>query len=121
MEEEEKKEYVVHKVNAGYKYTVYKQERNGMKFYKIGVPKTLIDGQKEWEYIPVQFKKGIELENKTTIRIKQAFENFRYLPTDTNHWNPIFTVFINDFETINDKIEAYNEEIQEVNLDELPF
>ena len=119
--EEEKKEYIVHKVNAGYKYTVYRQDHNDVAYYKIGVQKTLQDGQKQWDYIPVQFKKGVELENKTVIRIKQAFENLKYAAADIKHWNPILTIFIIDFETISDKIEAYSEALQQAELDEPPF
>lgn len=124
MEEEEKKEYVVHKVNAGYKYTIYRNENNnGKVFYKMGVSNTLMDGQKEWAYIPVKFKNGVELKDKTQIKIKQAFENFYYAQSDTKHWNPILSIFIQDFETIDDKIEAYSEALQEAEftVDEPPF
>lgn len=78
------------------------------------------DGQKEYDYIPVTFKKGVEIPNKTVIKIKQAFENIRYNKEDTGHWYPILTIQINDFDVISDKIDAYNQSLQEeVDVDDL--
>lgn len=62
--------------------------------------------------MPVKFKKGIELENKTRIKIKQAFENFYVKGYDT-----IFYLQINEFEILDDKIQAYNESVQEADID----
>lgn len=99
---------------------MYRQDRSGFTFYKISVQKKLADGQKVYDYIPVTFKKGVELPDKTTIKIKQAFENIVYRKEDVKHWYPMLSIHINEFEIIDDKIDAYNQSIQEdVNIDDL--
>ena len=73
--EEENKLYIKHKVQAGFNYTVYRNDRNGKSYYKICVTQKAFDGQESKHYIPVTFKKGIELPDKTKIKIKKAVEN----------------------------------------------
>lgn len=117
---EENKDYIVHKVQAGYNYTVFKNENNGRAYYKIGIEQKQFDGQKIRGYMPVKFKKGVELEDKTRIKIKQGVENFYFKAEDTRHYNPIFYIQINDFEIIDNKIEEYNQDISGED-DDLPF
>lgn len=64
--------------------------------------------------MPVKFKKDIEVADKTRIKIKQGFENFYVKGYDT-----IFYLQINDFEILDDKIQEYNEAIQEVDIDDI--
>lgn len=117
---EENKDYIIYKVQAGYNYKVYRQDRNGFTFYKISVQKKLADGQKQYDYIPVTFKKGVDIQDKTVIKIKQAFENIVYKKEDIKHWNPMISIHITEFEVIDDKIDAYNQSLQEdVDVDDL--
>ena len=58
--------------------------------------------------MPVKFKKDIEVADKTRIKIKQGFENFYIKGYDT-----IFYLQINEFETLDNKIEEYNNSFQD--------
>ena len=53
--------------------TVFKNEKG---FYSTGISNKLMDGTYDNAYINVQFKKGIELENKTKINITNGFLTF---------------------------------------------
>ena len=83
-------------------------------FYKIGVIQTLPDGQKLKGYKPVKFKKGVEVADKTRIKIKQAFENFY-----KKGYDYVLYLQINEFEILDDKINEYNESLQEVDVDDI--
>ena len=115
--EEEKKDYIIHKVQAGFNYTVYRNDYNGKPYYKIGIEQKQPDGQKLRGYISVRFKNGVEVSDKTRIKIKQGFENFYFSKNDPKHFNPIFYIQINEFEILDDKIQAYNESMQEDDTD----
>lgn len=93
---------------------VFRKDYNGKVFYNIGITQTQPDGQKINGYMPVRFKRGVELENKSKIKIKQAFENFYKKGFDT-----IFYLQITDFELLDDKIEAYTQAQEEADLDML--
>ena len=96
---EEKKPY---KINIGDVVTIERQDYNGYVFYKIPVSKRTKDGVLN-AYKSVRFNTGIELNDKTTIKIKDMFEDF-YM---ANKYNATFTLFISDFEII--KENDYNE------------
>ena len=59
--------------------------------------------------MPVKFKKGVEVENGTRIKIKKGFENFYKKGFDT-----IFYMQINEFEVIDDKINEYNAAAEDI-------
>ena len=70
--------------------------------------------------MPVKFKQGVELQDRTRIKIKQGFENFYFAKNDPKHYNPLFYIQITEFEVIDDKIDAYNQSLQEdVDIDDL--
>lgn len=77
---------------------VFKNEYNGKVFYSIGISKKNQDGKYENGYINVQFRKDVELENKTKIKIKQAWLDFYIKDKKTFPY-----IFINDFDLIKEK------------------
>lgn len=83
-------------------------------FYKIGVVQNLPDGQKLKGYKPVKFKRGVEVADRTRIKIKQAFENFY-----KKGYDYVFYLQINEFEILDDKINEYNESLQEIDVDDI--
>ena len=73
--------------------TIFRNENNGKASYLIGISKKQQDGTYENGYIPCRFKKGVELENKTRIKIHQAWLDFYKVEKKTYIY-----VFINEFE-----------------------
>ena len=67
--------------------------RNDKGFYSTGISNKLMDGTYENAYIPVQFKKGVELENKTKIDINDAFLSFY----KNQEGKPVFKIIVLDF------------------------
>ena len=102
--EEENKMYIKHKVQAGFNYTVYRNDRNGKTYYKICVVQKAFDGQESKHYIPVTFKKDVELQDKTKIKIKVAVENVYKKGYDT-----ISTYMILDFDNLSEALQEFNE------------
>lgn len=78
--------------------TIFKNEKG---FYSTGISNKLLDGTYENAYIQVQFKKGVELENKTKINITNGFLTF-WKPQDGK---PIFKIMVLDFTQVGDAAE----------------
>lgn len=55
---------------------IYRNEINGKISYSIGISKKKEDGTCENAYLPCRFRKDVSLENKTKIKIKQAWVDF---------------------------------------------
>ena len=118
MEENEKDgAYIIHKVQAGFKYFVNRSEYNGKVFYKIPVEQKLQDGQKIKAYIQVRFKDDVDLPDGSRIQIKKAIENFYFRKEDTRKYNPIFYYQILEFDNIGEVVQEYND----ATFDEPPF
>lgn len=107
MENEDKNGY---KIKCGYKYPVIKEERGEYVFYKIKMTKTNADGTKEEAVKNVRFASqeldSSNIQNGTMIIPKALFEDFYYKKADKNHYSPIFTVVITDWEVIGSTEEA---------------
>lgn len=71
--------------------------------YTMGMSKKKQDGNYENAYFPVQFKKNVELENKTNIYIKDAWLSF----FKTKDMRTIFYIFINDFNTVHEEANEF--------------
>ena len=106
-------------------FTIFKQENQYGTFYSIGLSHKKQDGSYENGYMPVRFKKGVELNNQTRIEIKNAWIDFY---KDKNKATQTY-IFINEFETT-EQIATKNtqEEINEDDFnnvvltdDDLPF
>lgn len=71
--------------------------KNDKGFYSKGVSKKMQDGTYQKAYFPVQFKKGVELANRTQIEVKNSFLSF-YMNKENK---PVFYEMIIDFELAN--------------------
>lgn len=129
---EEKEEYkIYHKVEAGRKIRVFKNTYNDRDYYRVQVKQKNYDGTEDIFYVPLQFKKGVELDNQTDIIIKCAYENMRKNPKD--EFNPIYYLVVTDFEIVEreEQVQAqaykdfqdnlYANENEEVDSSQLPF
>lgn len=111
-------EYGYHKLEVGQKIRVYKSTFNDKNYYKFQVVQTNYDGTKSKFYIPLQFKKGVELDNETDIVVKQFVENLRENKADK--YNPIHYYQINGFEEVENQEKIVQDAYDDFreNLDE---
>lgn len=72
--------------------TIFKNEKG---FYSTGISNKLMDGSWDNAYFPVQFKKGVEVENKTKINITNGFLTFYRNANDNN--KPVFKIMVLEF------------------------
>jgi DNA gyrase/topoisomerase IV subunit B len=80
--------------------TIFKSDKG---FYSTGISNKLMDGSWDNAYFPVQFKKGVEVENKTEINITNGFLTFY---RDKNNENkPVFKIMVLDFTQVGDAAE----------------
>jgi len=129
---EEKQEYkIYHKVEAGRKVRIFKNTYNDQNYYRIQVKQKNYDNTEDIFYVPVQFKKGVELDNQTDIIIKCAYENMRKNKND--EYNPIYYLVITEFEKVENEeqlqAQAYKDfrdnldqnENMDIDASQLPF
>jgi hypothetical protein len=83
---------------------VFKNEYNGKIFYSIGISKKNQDGKYENGYINVRFKKNVELDNQTKIKIKKAWIDFYCKDRKTFPY-----IFVSEFEPVEEKKDAFKE------------
>lgn len=90
------------KIKEKQEVMIFKNENQetGKKYYQIGLSRKDRNGTYFNGYMQCQFKNGIEVENKTRIRINDAFISF-YLKDK----NTIPYVMILDFEIVENKEE----------------
>jgi len=80
---------------------IFKNEKDGKISYQIGLSRKKEDGTYESGYMLARFRKDIELDNQTKIKIKNAWLDFLKIEKRT-----IPYIFINDFEKVESKEEA---------------
>lgn len=103
---------------------IFRKDINDKAIYTLGLSKKNKEGQYVNGYINVNFKKGVELNNQTKIKIKQAWLDFYKKDKIT-----VPTIFINDFELVDDiQVEnlstktSFDEKGQiEITTEDLPF
>ena len=88
--------------------TVFKNENT----YSIGIMKKDTNGEKQYASILANFRKGVELENKTKIVINNAWLSFYKNQEGKN----IFYVFIENFTKVEEPAEQPADQ-----KDKLPF
>jgi glutaredoxin len=87
---------------------IFRTDFDGGVRYSIGLSRKNQDGSYMRGYMNVTFRKGVELENKTQIRIKSAWIDF-YKDRE-NRTVPY--IFINEFEEVKkDPFEEYGQSI----------
>ena len=96
---------------------VFKYEGQYGATYSIGLSKKNQEGKYENGYFSCKFKKGVDLQNKTKIKIKEAWLTFNQKEGKTYPY-----IFINDFEEIGKSAKDVFEEFANETIDEdLPF
>lgn len=85
---------------------IFKKENK----YTVGLSNKKQDGSYENAYFPIQFNKGVELEDKTKIYIKNAWLSF-YKWEYQDKKGTTFFIKCSDFETVGETIEKAKEEV----------
>lgn len=108
----EEREYLSgYKIMAGKKYKVNRIEHNGMVFYKIKVTQKDANGKQKYYDRIVNFRKNVNLPDKTMIIPIKFIENMRDNPKDK--YNPIITLMIFEFEDLGTQEVVSNEAYSE--------
>lgn len=76
---------------------IFRKEFEGKASYSIGLSEKKEDGSYEKGYMPVRFRKGVELKDKTKIKLKEAWLKFF-----KDNKKTITYIFINKFEMASD-------------------
>ena len=79
---------------------IFRKDYDGKPSYSLGLSKRKQGGTYENGYIKACFKQGVELQDKTKIKIKDAWLNFNVVEKKTYPF-----IFINEFETEEKKEE----------------
>jgi len=100
--------------------------------YTAGISKKNQDGSYDKAYFPIQFNQGVELENKTLIKIKNAWLSFYKWENETGK-GTVFYIKCSDFDKVEeekDPFEVFGDSIsteskigEQIQIDdsELPF
>lgn len=101
-------------IDFKYPVTIFRNDYNDRIYYRLGLSKKMPDGSYENGYIDCQFRKNVEITNKTKIKITDSWLTF-YLKNKTLSSGKEFKetvpyIFINEFE-YEDEIDEYTEEI----------
>ena len=94
---------------------IFRKDINNRVIYMLGLSNKLQDGTWEKGYIPVEFRKGENLKDKTKILIKEAYMKFYNKDKKTHPY-----IFINKFELADD-FEAMKQVQDDDEEYELPF
>ena len=84
-------------LEAGKIVMVFCKEFDDKKLYSIGLSKKNKNGGYDSGFMSVRFKKGVEVGNKTRIKIKDAWLSFNVKDNKTFPY-----IFINDYEVISE-------------------
>lgn len=100
------------------KKRIFRKDFSGVPVYSIQLSNKKQDGTYDNAFMPVKFKKGIEIENKTDVDIKEWFPTF-YRNKDNE---PVIQLMITEYEIEKEK-DAFEEFGEEVELkdEDLPF
>lgn len=103
------------KLENKYPVMIFLKEYQGNTYYNLGLSKKDKDGKYINGYISCRFKKGVSVDDKKKIYIKDAWLDF-YLKEKVT----VPYVFINEFEYVEDAIDKSKDEF-EITDEELPF
>lgn len=96
--------------------------KNDKGFYSTSISKKMMDGTYQNTYIPVQFKKGTELENKTTINITKGFLSFdKYTPNGATKEATSWKIIVTEFTKAGASNSGTKGSEFEVGSEDLPF
>ena len=103
---------------------IFRREYNGRTYYSAGISKKDMNTNTYTsEYIPVSFKKGVDIPNKTDIVIKNSFLTFdKYQKEGQDRPTVAWKLFILDYELKNaNGFEADINEFEVTPSEDLPF
>jgi hypothetical protein len=106
VEEKETRPSILRKIDVNRKYRIWRKDYNGQTYYNIQIVVKQFDGEIKKYYIPVTFKKGVEVQNESDIKIIKAIENIREnknVESKLKPYSPIFSYMINEFEYVENK------------------
>ena len=96
--------------------------KNDKGFYSTTISKKNKDGEYENAYIPVSFKKGVELENRDRINVTNGFLTFDSYTDKEGKTRTNLKIFVLDFEGGNKKASENDDIIFGAQSDDdLPF
>ena len=98
------------------KHRVFRYDKENKVAYTIGISKKQQDGTYETGYLPVRFKKGTDLKDKTDIIIKEGWLDFYKIENKTRLY-----YFINKFELASDMDAMKQVSDNFDKVEELPF
>lgn len=99
-------------MNISGKTRIYAKDFNGKKLYSTGINRKEEDGTYKNMYVSVQFRQGIEIEDKTTINVTNGFLSFY----EDKNGMPKIKLVVLEFES-----EYSNQEEETIANDMLPF
>lgn len=99
-------------VNTDKEITIYRYDGQYGPSYSIGLSKKTQDDKIEYGFFPCRFRKGVELPNKSKIKIRNAFISFNKKNDKTYPY-----IFINSFDELYQKKEIKEEKKEEVKPD----
>lgn len=101
---------------------IFRREYNGKVYYSTGISKKDMNTNTYTsEYMPVSFKKGVDIPNKTDIIIKNSFLTFdKYKKEGEEKPTVIWKLFVMDYELKNE-LEFESFDSFEDTPDNLPF
>ena len=102
------------KVEINFPVMVYRNEGQYGTSYSLGLSNKRLDGGFDVGYMQVQFRKGVEVPNRTKIKVKNAFLTF-YLGKNTK--KATFYIMITDFEIVENAQNNQNIVQNEVKTD----
>ena len=82
-------------IRTKYPITIYRKEFGNKICYSTRISKKDKEGNYQNAFIPVQFKKDINVEDRSKIMIMNGWLDF-YINKDNK---PVFTIFISEFST----------------------
>ena len=104
------------RVSASGETMIFRNEYQGKSFYSTSLSKKLADGTWENGNIGVQFRKDVEMHNKTKINVKEGFLTF--YKTKDEKPKAVHYLFVLDFDVVDGQVPAGFTEIPD---DETPF
>lgn len=107
----EEKKSRSYKIEVGDKIKIHRKDINGRPIYSTRVKQKLLDGTMRYFSKTLNFKSDVNIVDGEIILIKKMFENIRENPKDP--YNPIFSLFILDFDKIKSKSSEEEQAINE--------
>ena len=110
---EEKGCFHPYKIMPNDEVMIFRNEYGGNVFYKTRITKKHYDDTKSYFYKNVRFKKGIDLEDRTIIKIIDMFEDVRENKNDK--YNAIWELVVTEFEIIPNEVKDKASAIENFN------